>query len=98
MVWRRNKKKNPDCKIVITDVRFENEVKFIQSLGGIVFKIYRPSIPTIDQHISEIELQNITCYDYLIENNGSIDDLYSKLNDLIVRDNNNNFVKKPSSF
>lgn len=34
-------KKNPDAKIVITDVRFPNELQAIKDLGGITIKIQR---------------------------------------------------------
>lgn len=72
-------KNNPDLNVVISDVRFQNEIDAIQQLGGKVVKIIRPNIVADDQHSSEIELQTITNYDYLIENNSTIEDLYFSL-------------------
>lgn len=67
--------KNPTLRVVVSDVRFQNEIDFIQSLGGIVIKINRPGIDLTDAHQSEIELQNISTYDYLIENDGTLEEL-----------------------
>jgi hypothetical protein len=72
-------KKNHNLCVVISDVRFQNEADFIQSLGGIVIKINRPSLQTNDIHQSEIELQNITTHNFLIENTGTIENFYSEL-------------------
>ena len=68
---------NPDVKIVITDVRFSNEVDMIHQLGGIVLRVNRDIMNTeIDQHPSEMEIEKLNI-DYEIPNNGSIHDLYS---------------------
>lgn len=73
--------KNPDLKVVVSDVRFRNEVDFIKNLGGTVIKINRESVVTNDLHPSEVEMQNIKDYeyDYDIYNNGKITDLYDQL-------------------
>ena len=76
---------NPEFKVVIADVRFQNEVDFIHSLGGKVIKIDRPNVLTEDSHQSEIELQKIINYDYLIDNNtGTINDLHQKLENYLA--------------
>jgi len=38
-------RKNPDQSVVISDVRFPNEIKFIQEQGGILVKINRGPVP-----------------------------------------------------
>lgn len=38
-------RKNPDQDVVISDVRFPNELKFIQSKGGIMIKVNRGPAP-----------------------------------------------------
>lgn len=93
---------NPDLCVIISDVRFQNEIDFIQSLGGIVVKINRPNAMTNDQHSSEVELQNITTYNHCIENIGTPDDFFINLekcmfdffglkpNNLLITDNDNN--------
>lgn len=50
--------------IVISDVRFENEAKFVRSLGGIVIRIERPGYGKGDGHASEMPLP-----DHLIDHN-----------------------------
>lgn len=74
-------KKNPNICVVVSDVRFQNEIEFIQNLGGIVIKIDRPSVQTDDIHQSEIELQSITTFNALIENNGTLTKLYTTVDE-----------------
>ena len=50
------KKKNSKNNIVISDVRFPNEVKIIHQLGGVVVKITRPS--TTESKTSSLETKN----------------------------------------
>ena len=66
-------------KIVITDVRFENEYRFIKQQGGKIFKIIRPDNirHNNSQHESEKLIDNMGC-NKLIVNNGTIADLYIK--------------------
>ena len=42
--YQEEVKRNPGCRIVISDVRFQNEIDFIQSLGGSVVKVDRPGV------------------------------------------------------
>jgi hypothetical protein len=44
---------NPDLKIVITDIRFPNEVELIKKFNGKIIKIIRPDLEDTDSHISE---------------------------------------------
>lgn len=89
--------------IVVTDVRFKNEVAHIQDNGGLIIRVKRgseplwfedfarhnqsPEIyprPNVDIHVSETDW--IGCYwDYLIENNGTIEDLGRKIDDILTR-------------
>lgn len=65
-------------KIVVCDVRFENEAEMIRELDGTIIKITRPSIVTKDDHLSETEIDKIK-FDEEIINDGSISDLYKKI-------------------
>ena len=77
------RKNNPNANIVVTDVRFPNEVDIIRSIGGIVIRINRPSInTTIDTHSSELEIDKLNV-DCEILNEGSINDLELLLKDLM---------------
>lgn len=69
--------------VIVPDVRFENEVKMIRNLGGYVIKIIRPSLIQTDMHSSEIASNTITNYDYLIWNDGSIEDLHKKVDSVM---------------
>lgn len=59
---------------LITDVRFPNEVKAIKSRKGILIKVERNESPKSD-HLSETALDSYKDWDYIINNNGTIDDL-----------------------
>lgn len=59
---------------VITDVRFKNEAERIRSVGGAVFRVDRPGVGPINDHVSEIEMDDWP-FDATIENDGSLLDL-----------------------
>ena len=60
--------------VVISDVRFPNEAAWIQSQGGMIWKVIRPGVEAVRSHASE-DLVNSLPYDYVIYNRGSIGDL-----------------------
>ena len=70
-------------KLIITDVRFDNEAKWIQSEGGIVIEVVRDSIKAVEGHSSETGV-NREYIDYTIENNGSLNDLMYKAPALVM--------------
>jgi len=59
--------------VVITDVRFPNEAKFIKDNGGVLVRIVRDGLPQ-DSHQSETEQEKIQC-DYTVCNNHTLEDL-----------------------
>ena len=71
--------------IVITDVRFDNEVDLIRGLGGMIVGIFRPECEEVSAHASE-ELANRVAEvaDRLIINDGTIDDLRIQAEGLIA--------------
>ena len=76
--------KNPDIRMVVCDVRFQNEVDMIHSLGGIVIKVVRPDIESSDNHSSEIGIDDIDDWDHQLINSGTKDQLYSKIEQLFA--------------
>lgn len=89
--------------IVVTDVRFKNEIAHIQNNGGIIIRVKRgddpiwfedfvkynqnPELyphPSVDIHVSETDWIGCDC-DFLIENNGTIQDLGRKIDDILTR-------------
>ena len=63
--------------IIIDDCRFQDEYNLIKSLNGKVIKITRET--TEDSHKSE----HGTLYDHIIQNDSTIENLKTKLKDLI---------------
>ena len=50
-----NRAKGKD--VVVTDVRFQNEIEYIQDNGGIVIRVKRGSDPDWFKHLEKIELE-----------------------------------------
>lgn len=84
-IWYQNKlSKNPNIHVVVSDVRFQNEVDAIHQLGGKIVKIERPCIGTNDLHPSEMEQKNIQNYDFFILNDGSLCQFLEKFDKMIL--------------
>ena len=79
-----NKTEINRANVVITDVRFQNEVDFIHKYNGIVIKIHRESINDTSTHIAEKGIDNIEDYDFLISNDGTIKDLHNNIQKIII--------------
>lgn len=60
--------------VIVPDVRFKSEAETIKSVGGYLVRIARPT-QLIDGHISETELDDYKGFDYVVINNGTLDDL-----------------------
>jgi hypothetical protein len=81
--WYHKKiQENPNIKVVVSDIRFPHELDCIRALGGKIIKIVRPEANlNLDQHSSETLIDKMPTekIDYLIENNGTLEDLYDNL-------------------
>lgn len=71
-------------KVVISDVRFKNEAEGIKAAGGQVWRINRLGIGPVTNHASEIDLDDYQ-FDNVIDNNYSVQDLNSVIDDIIKR-------------
>lgn len=77
---------------IITDVRFPNELEAIKNRDGISIRINRPAITGEQfynlnigmQHPSETALDNAK-FDYIIDNNGTIEELVEKVKDILIQ-------------
>lgn len=67
--------------LIITDVRMPNEAQAIKDRGGILIKVDRET-GYKDNHISETALDDYDGWDYVIDNNGTLEELINKLEDL----------------
>jgi len=79
-----------DGNIVIPDIRYINEINFIHSIGGLAVKIKRDHYELQDKqaaHASETELDNFNKWDYEIDNNGTKEDLYVNIDELLTHIN-----------
>jgi len=76
--------------IVIPDVRFQNEAELIKKHGGIVIKVIRDMPNQTDAHESE-QLTGIV-KDHIVYNNGTKDELFKQINDIISNNYSNMFV------
>lgn len=70
--------KNPNIKVVVSDLRFLNEDKYIKKMAGMVIRVNRKSVVPSDPHQSETEFEKIIP-DFILDNNGSINMLYQTL-------------------
>ena len=84
-LFKQFMEKNKNKKIVISDVRFKNEVDFIDSVGGYIIKLNRP-LNIIDNHISELEINTIPSQfiKTTIDNDKTLTDLYNKIDNLLL--------------
>lgn len=71
--------------VILTDIRFNHEKDYCSENNGITIKVVRDSIEQLD-NIAEHELDDDDNYDYIIENNGSYQDLFKEVWDLVHDD------------
>ena len=78
-------KTNPKQKIVMTDLRFPNEINLIKELNGTIIRVKRNIDKNYNDfvviHESETYIDTLTV-DYDFENNSSKPDLFKKFDDL----------------
>ena len=70
-------------RTVIDDMRFPHEEQKMTVLGAIKIKIKNKRIIASDGHSSECELPD-ECFHIIIDNDGTIPELYKKINDEIM--------------
>ena len=92
-----NKLRKTDDDIVISDVRFKNEVEMLKRLGAVCVEVTRGNRPAWYQHAVDGEIEKLeilkvhrseydwigTDFDAVIDNNGTLDDLYKQIEKLI---------------
>jgi len=69
-------------RIIVDDVRFENEAKAIKDMGGEMWCIKRPSATHDSSHASEGALDNWDGFDHFIDNSGTLEDFRAKIDEL----------------
>jgi hypothetical protein len=72
---------------IITDTRFPNELEAVKTHKGITIKVIRDSGNTVGPtHASETALDDYTKWDYVIDNNGSIEDLKTQVFSILEKE------------
>ena len=69
-------------KWIITDCRFHNEAFAVRDRGGIIVRVNRPGNGPVNNHISETAIDGFD-FDYVINNDGDLEDLRTKVKDLL---------------
>ena len=59
---------------VITDVRFENEAMMLKLMGGQLWRIKRPGVEPVNNHVSEHDLDGYKV-DKILKNEGTLEEL-----------------------
>jgi hypothetical protein len=67
---------------IITDTRFPNEAQAIQQANGIVIRVERPGVKPINNHPSEVSLDNWN-FDHTIINDSSVEALAEKVKQVL---------------
>lgn len=72
-----------DTHVVVPDVRFPNEIERIHDFGGVVWHVNRPACAAVASHSSETALDKAFDFDGYIDNSGTHDDLYARIEDVV---------------
>lgn len=87
---------NSETKIVITDIRFQDEADYVKKLGGIVVKINRPNLKknAFSNHSSESNIDNINNINFQIDNSGTISQFIKKIRLIVehIEENPHHYV------
>lgn len=84
--YRKQQENNQAGLVVVSDVRFKHELETIKKLGGKIIKIVRPERNhNLDQHSSETYIDQVPTIeiDYLIQNDGTLNQLFLKLDNAL---------------
>lgn len=80
---KRHLASNTELKYVIcTDVRFSHELDFIKKNNGVTITITRDNVQQLD-NIAEHDLDNEEDYDFVIDNNGTYEDLFKQVWEMV---------------
>jgi dephospho-CoA kinase len=76
---------------IITDCRFPNEAKAIKDRGGILIRVNRPRygnsmVALATAHESETALDGYEKWNYIIDNNGTIEELIEKVKQILIKE------------
>lgn len=65
-------------RMVVTDVRFDNEAQAIKNAGGTVWRVERPGVAAVAAHVSEKGVSS-ALIEGVVKNTGSLDQLEANM-------------------
>jgi hypothetical protein len=68
--------------MIVTDIRFEDEARFVREHSGVIIHIERDGAPKVREHVSEAGIKRQPG-DFLLLNNGTLDDLVIAVEELM---------------
>lgn len=68
--------------VLLTDIRFNHEINYIHKNNGITISIVRDDVKQLD-NVAEHDLDEEDRWDYIITNNGTYDELFEKIWNLL---------------
>lgn len=79
---------DPNSLIVVSDIRFQNEIDELKKLHNdvLIIRVTRPSLDATnksDTHDSENMIDKLSCVDYDVVNDSDIESLYNKINEIL---------------
>lgn len=69
----------PGERVVVTDMRFPNELAAIRGAGGLTVAILRRDYGPVNGHVSETALADLGLFDVVLENDGTVADLHEQI-------------------
>lgn len=69
----------PGAHVVVSDVRFEDEVEALRARGAAIWLVRRPSVAQVRSHVSESLANATELADVVIDNDGTLQDLQDKV-------------------
>jgi hypothetical protein len=63
-------------RVIISDLRFKNEAEMLRYEGAFLWRIERPGLESTDTHPSETDLDDWKDWDFVIQNNASLEHLH----------------------
>lgn len=71
-------------RIVISDVRFPDEMEAIRGMGGVIWAVTRPGVEPVREHVSEHMARDCALYaDAVVCNSGTLEDLAQRVKELV---------------
>ena len=71
---------------ILSDTRYPNEAEAIKERGGLLIRINRKGYENTGDHASETALDSYTEFDYVIENDSTIEDLIEKVKNILIKE------------